>query len=78
MDLLSEICTEEEYKTLWLKLSASVRNVSTDPDADGQAKDIHTLKKEIRELKSLVAALEQKLVQAFALHLQYLADTYPE
>lgn len=56
MDLLSEIRVEEEYEASRAKLSLSVHNVSADKETDSK-KEIHALKNEIKELKSMVAAM---------------------
>lgn len=57
LDLLSEIHVEEEIEASWSKLKASVHTVSTDKESDIRSKDIQVLKNEIKELKSMVAAI---------------------
>lgn len=55
--MLSEIRVEEEMHASRTKLNASVHTVSTDKEADVRLKDIQVLRNEIKEIKSMVAAM---------------------
>lgn len=60
LQLLSEIRSEEEYEASRLKLKTSVHPVQTKQVGDAKLAEIQHLKAEVKELKSLVAAVAMK------------------
>lgn len=57
LELLSEIRAEEEYEASRMKLSTSVHQIQTKHTTDVKQAEIQSLKAEIKELKSIVAAV---------------------
>ena len=58
LELLAEIRTEEEFATARLKLS--VQKVQTSTDVDSKQTEVQALKAEIKEMKSMIAAMSTK------------------
>lgn len=55
LQLLSEICAEEEYEASRMKLRTSVQQIQTKQAIVTKQAEIQSLKAEIKELKSIVA-----------------------
>ncbi|XP_029968702.1 uncharacterized protein LOC115403829 [Salarias fasciatus] len=66
LKLLCEIRNEEEYETSRMKLNTSVHAVQTKQVADAKQAEIQSLKAEVKELKSMVAALAPKTAETRA------------
>ncbi|XP_007545199.2 paraneoplastic antigen Ma3 homolog, partial [Poecilia formosa] len=63
LELLREIRAEEEYEASRAKLSPSVRAVHPKPQLDHNQSEIQSLRAEIKEVKSMFAALSSKSLQ---------------
>ncbi|XP_035809415.2 uncharacterized protein LOC118471094 [Amphiprion ocellaris] len=57
LELLSEIRSEEEYEASRAKLNPSVHSIHVKQDVEGKQAEIQTLKADIKEIKSMFAAL---------------------
>lgn len=60
LELLAEIRAEEEYAAAKVKLSTSAHRVHAHREVDSRQTEIFTLKAEVKELKSLFAAVTTK------------------